>query len=254
MMRVLADESDTQLKNIPVFAMVVQQLLFVLGIAADLQSHDVSRACIMDYCDNMSDIKLGLKVGPKFCPKCEKILRAHKYNHLSQLSAAALEFLSPKKDREVAKRMESRGERDADLSLFRYQVALSFAGEDREKAEALAGALKKLGVKVFYDAFEKEALWGVDLYSYLSELYRFKAKYCVMFISRDYAKKIWTNHERKAAQARAFEDNRIYILPIRIDDTEVPGILPTVGYLRWEDENPESIANLIAEKLQAGNN
>jgi hypothetical protein len=140
--------------------------------------------------------------------------------------------------------------RDSEFGLFEYHVALSFAGEDRKKAEALANSLAQKGVKVFYDAFEKETLWGVDLYSYLSQLYRFKAQYCVMLISKDYAKKMWTNHERKAAQARAFEDNRTYILPIKIDETELPGILPTVGYLRWDDEDPESIANLISKKLK----
>jgi hypothetical protein len=204
----------------------------------------------MDYCDDMNDIKLGLKFGPKFCPQCEKTLRAGSQNYLLDLSVAAKEFLNPKKDIKVARRMESRQERDIDFSLFEYQVAISFAGEDRNKAEALASLLRKKGIKVFYDAFEKEALWGQDLYSYLSDLYRFKARYCVMLISRDYAKKIWTNHERKAAQARAFEDNRTYILPIRIDNTEVPGVLPTVGYLQWEDEGAESIANLISEKLR----
>ena len=35
----------------------------------------------------------------------------------------------------------------------------------------------------------------------------------------------------RSAQARAFEDNREYILPIRLDDTEVPGIPKTIGFL-----------------------
>ncbi len=49
-----------------------------------------------------------------------------------------------------------------------YDVALSFAGEDRKLAEALAKALQKNGIKVFYDEFEKSKLWGKDPYKYLN--------------------------------------------------------------------------------------
>jgi len=71
---------------------------------------------------------------------------------------------------------------------------------------------------------------------------------CIMFLSQNYANKLWTNHERKAAQNRAFMESSAYILPIRLDDTKIPGILDTVGYLNWKDETPESIAQCVKEK------
>ena len=112
-----------------------------------------------------------------------------------------------------------------------YDVALSFAGEDRHHAARLAGLLREEGYSVFYDEDELAELWGSNLYDYLSSVYRDRAEYCVMFLSEYYAQKVWTNHERESAQARAFEENREYILPVRLDDTEIPGILSTVGYL-----------------------
>jgi hypothetical protein len=66
---------------------------------------------------------------------------------------------------------------------------------------------------------------------YLTDLYRLRAKYCIMFYSQSYAAKLWTNTERKAAQSRTFNENQAYIHPIRLDDTAIPGILDTVGYL-----------------------
>lgn len=45
----------------------------------------------------------------------------------------------------------------------RYDVALSFAGEERPYVEAVADALRNAGVKVFYDDYEKVTLWGKDL-------------------------------------------------------------------------------------------
>jgi hypothetical protein len=114
---------------------------------------------------------------------------------------------------------------------YSYDVALSFAGEDRSYADALAEELRHRGLSVFYDTYEKSTLWGKNLYSYLSDVYQNKAHYCVMFLSRHYAVKLWTNHEREAAQARAFEENEEYILPIRLDDTKIPGIPTTIAYL-----------------------
>ena len=114
---------------------------------------------------------------------------------------------------------------------YEYDVALSFAGEDRQYAEALAELLENNDYRVFYDKYERAQLWGENLYDYLSETYKDKARYCVMFVSKHYAQKVWTNHERRSAQARALAENVAYILPVRIDDTEIPGILPTVGYL-----------------------
>ena len=88
-----------------------------------------------------------------------------------------------------------------------YDVALSFAGEDRAYVEQVAVALDAAGVHVFYDRLEEANLWGKDLYSYLDEIYRRKARYCIVFISEAYGQKLWTNHERESAQARAFESS-----------------------------------------------
>jgi hypothetical protein len=132
---------------------------------------------------------------------------------------------------------------------YDYDVALSFAGEDRIHAEALAQALFRRRVKVFYDKYEKNTLWGKDLYTHLSDLYQKKARYCVMFFSQSYVAKVWTRHELKSAQARALSENEEYILPIRLDSTEIPGILKTTAYLNWHEETPESVAEAVLEKL-----
>ncbi len=131
---------------------------------------------------------------------------------------------------------------------YDFDVALSFAGEDRELADALAEILRQRGLKVFYDKYEKSTLWGKNLYTYLSDVYQEKARYCVMFLSQHYAAKLWTNYEREAAQARAFRENEEYILPVRLDDTKIPGISSTIAYLSWPPETAETISDAIMEK------
>ena len=133
--------------------------------------------------------------------------------------------------------------------MHKYDVVLSFAGEDREYAKALADLLKAGGYDPFYDENELANLWGKNLYDYLSEVYKDRARYCVMFLSQHYERKLWTNHERQMAQARAFQENREYILPVRLDDTEIPGIPPTVGYLDLRSTTIEEVYEALVMKL-----
>lgn len=135
------------------------------------------------------------------------------------------------------------------IQAYEYDVALSFAGEDRLYVEEVAYLLKGFGVKVFYDQFEEAVLWGKDLYVFLQDIYKNKAKYMVMFVSKYYAQKRWTNHERSAAQARAFSEMSEYILPTRFDDTEIPGLLGTTGYIELKTKTPYELVKLILMKL-----
>lgn len=133
---------------------------------------------------------------------------------------------------------------------FKYDVTLSFAGEDREYVEKVALTLQENGIKVFYDNFEEVDLWGKDLGLHFDYVYRKGAKYCVPFISEHYKKKIWTNHEIKTAISRAIETNVEYILPTRFDDTEIDGIRPTLGFLDLRKISSEELAHLIIKKLE----
>lgn len=140
--------------------------------------------------------------------------------------------------------------RDNDLEDF--DVALSFAGTEREQARRLAEAIRSAGFKVFYDDFYPEQLWGRDLVALFDRVYRKASKYCVMFVSAEYAKRIWTSHERRSAQARALEEKgREYILPIRFDETDLDGLPPTVGYLPVEQYTMSQIAEILIRKLKA---
>ena len=70
-----------------------------------------------------------------------------------------------------------------------------------------------------------------------------------MFISRHYADKVWPNHERKSAQARALFEKAEYLLPARFDDTPVPGLLPTVAYISLAGLTPSEFGRLIEQKI-----
>lgn len=133
---------------------------------------------------------------------------------------------------------------------MRYDVALSFAGEDRQYVEAIANILSTNGVRVFYDKHEEAQLWGKNLYTHLSDVYSNQARYTIIFISKCYAAKLWANHERESAQARAFQENREYLLPARFDDTLIAGISSTIAYIDLRGKTPEEFSRLVEQKLR----
>jgi hypothetical protein len=70
-----------------------------------------------------------------------------------------------------------------------------------------------------------------------------------MFISKHYPSKAWPTHERQSAQARAIRENKTILLPARFDDTEIPGLPATTGYIDLRKTTPAELADLIKRKL-----
>jgi len=136
---------------------------------------------------------------------------------------------------------------------FQYDVALSFAGEDREVVEAIADCLSGRGVKVFYDEFEKAKLWGRDLQEHFVNVYLRWARYAMIFVSRHYREKAWTRHELRSALARAVAERQEYILPVRIDDTVLDGLLPTLMFLDLRRDTAAEVCARFCEKVGLAN-
>jgi hypothetical protein len=130
-----------------------------------------------------------------------------------------------------------------------YDVVFSFAGEDRPYVEKVAADLRSQGVKVFYDLYEEATLWGKDLVEHFDMIYRKNGRYCVIFISEHYARKVWTKQERQFALARALQERKEYVLPVRFDTTEIPGLPPTIAYIPLAQRTPAELAHLIRQKL-----
>jgi hypothetical protein len=135
---------------------------------------------------------------------------------------------------------------------YKYDVAFSFAGTQRELAEDIAKQVRAAGFDVFYDNFYPEQLWGEDLAALFDRIYRKESRFCVMLISNEYANRIWTTAERRSATARAIaERGNAYILPIRIDAVDIDGLPPTLGYLPGKEMSASQIAEILITKLRA---
>ncbi|HEY8095061.1 MAG TPA: TIR domain-containing protein [Methylobacter sp.] len=138
------------------------------------------------------------------------------------------------------------------MSKKRFQVALSFPGEQRtyveEVAQLLANALGQDAV--FYDEWHKAELARPNLSSYLQAIYHQDSQLIVPFLCADYQQKPWCGLELRPIQDLI--KNRQYhdIMPLRFDDAVVEGFFSIDGYIDLRKHSPEETADLILKRLQ----
>jgi hypothetical protein len=136
---------------------------------------------------------------------------------------------------------------------YSYDLALSFAGEDREVARRIADSARANGLRVYFDEYHVWETWGKDLSEYLGSIYGGGARYCVILISEDYCRKPYTIFERRIALAHALEAKEEYVLPVVLDDSWPPGLPRTTAYLDLRIMEPDEIAEAVVRKIQGPN-
>jgi hypothetical protein len=149
----------------------------------------------------------------------------------------------------IARDCEWPSQRGRRVTARRYDVALSFAGEDREFARRVADLLSSEQVSVFFDESELVNLWGKDLAVELAEIYGKQADFVILFVSKAYVTKAWPQHEFRNSLAAAIGSAGERILPVRLDDSELPGLRATIAYLDGRTNSPERVARAVLEKL-----
>ena len=131
----------------------------------------------------------------------------------------------------------------------RFRVSLSFAGEKRPYVQEVAAKLSaEIGwERVLYDQYYKAEFAQPNLDTYLQRLYHDESDLIVVFLCADYADKDWCGLELRAIRD-LIKRRTANIMPIRFDDTEIPGLFSIDGYIRVDGHRPEEIADLILQR------
>ena len=175
-------------------------------------------------------------------------------NTQKQHSGKIFKFLS-KNDIEISKNFIKKPNGDVYRSLerlfsdwtilkrfaFEYDIAISYAGEQRKVADIFVEELNKHGnFKIFYDPLSN--LVGHDLKRIFYSIYFERSKSFVPIISDDYfgQKKVFTLYEFDAALERFMIDKarqEKYILPIMYNfPKNIPNQIRGIGYLEMNSK------------------
>ncbi|WP_260482710.1 TIR domain-containing protein [Sphingomicrobium flavum] len=138
-----------------------------------------------------------------------------------------------------------------DYFPWKYDFALSFAGQDRGVAEALASKLKENEIAVFYDFDHVDRILAQNIEEYLAPIYRSEARFVIPILSADYPTRIWTKFESDQFRERFGENS---IIPITF--TSIPGNYfaadQEIGGLAFDPEKElESEVQRLAKALKA---
>lgn len=134
-----------------------------------------------------------------------------------------------------------------------YDIALSFAGEDRAYADSLRDALEDLGHTVFYDMAEQHRFLGEDVEAFLGPVYASGSRYVVAILGEMYGRKRWTLFEASQYRDRIEQGQVIPIWSKRVPPTPFDETR-RVGGLDFDPDRPElpqalAHAEVISRKL-----
>jgi hypothetical protein len=122
------------------------------------------------------------------------------------------------------------------VDRLEFDVAISFAGEDRAAAGQLADAIRARTMSVLLDDYDATQKPGTDILTHIGEIFRTRAWCCLLLFSRHYPLAQWTEAEQTSVQQHALRDAEQYILPVRLADLD--------------KNSMESVAALVEAKLR----
>jgi hypothetical protein len=138
---------------------------------------------------------------------------------------------------------------------FVFEVALSFAGENRLLAAYIADALSTLDVTVFFDEYFEANYLGKAWSAEFAEVFGRKSRFVVCILDVHHSKKIWPTFEREVFAPRVAEAS---VIPVILDDTKFVGIPQDIVGIHfkfdpvdpdWKKKVDEEIVYKLIDKL-----
>lgn len=131
---------------------------------------------------------------------------------------------------------------------YKYDVAISFAEEDKAIAEQIALSLKKVNLVPYFYEFESAENWGENIFNVIINRYREQARFALILISQYYVRKKWASIELQIIQAVSQREGKNYLIPLRIDHTPVPELSSNTLFEMWNND-ADQIAAMLKQKV-----
>ena len=132
--------------------------------------------------------------------------------------------------------------------MFRFDFAISYAGEEKGIAKDLFQLLQDKGAKVFFAKNEKVYLLGKNLTSELDYIFGPYTKFVIPIVSKHYVHKYWTKYEFNISKIEQRKRGFEFIIPIHIDDTNLEGLEEDVVYINLREEGLLDSVEILMRK------
>lgn len=134
-----------------------------------------------------------------------------------------------------------------------FDIAISFAGENRDLARHVAAQLEQLDIHVFYDANFESNYLGKAWTKEFTRIFGLESRYVVCLLDSHHLEKIWPTFEREVFTPRVAKGA---VIPVFLDNTPVLGIPADVVSIKftdmsegWQERADREIVFKIIDKL-----
>lgn len=131
--------------------------------------------------------------------------------------------------------------------MDRPSVFLSHSSKDKSFVSRLATDLKSNGVPVWFDQWELKV---GDSLSERIESGISQSGWLAVVVSKNSTSSDWVQKELRAAQARELRDKSVFVLPIIIDDCEIPLFLLDKLYADFRSSYDQGLESLLRRVLE----
>lgn len=139
---------------------------------------------------------------------------------------------------------------------YEYDVAISFAGENRSLAKHIAKQLESLDITVFFDEMFEANFLGHAWTKVFKEIFSEKSRLVLCLLDSYHAQKIWPTFEREHFIPRVADQS---VIPVYLDDTKFVGIPSDVIGIRfrydkeqtegWQENADHEIVEKLVDRL-----
>lgn len=104
---------------------------------------------------------------------------------------------------------------------YEFDIAISFAGENRDLANFIVEQLKELDISIFYDKHYEDNYLGGPWAKYFEEVFVQRSRLVVALLDKYHKEKLWPTFERDCFCKRVPQGE---VIPVFLDDSTFPGI------------------------------
>lgn len=142
--------------------------------------------------------------------------------------------------------------KESTLTTKDYDLFVSYCHEDSSKVKSILAALNHEGLVLFDPLVNQEEMWGRDLKTWFADVFPTRAKAAMIFLSKHYNQSRWCNRELEYVLRSAQENSSfLLVLPVRLDDAQVPPLATDVVFLDIAKTSPKEIASLTKSRIKA---
>lgn len=133
--------------------------------------------------------------------------------------------------------------------MHKYDLALSYASEQKDYVSSVYKLLKLKGLSVYFAPAYQEELTGIDMTEEFYSIFHDQCLFIAAFVSNEYLQKKRPMAEAAIGQMRSREEKRNCLIPVYWGDTRLPDFDPDINFLS-ADKPAEMVAHYLAEAVR----